>query len=864
MGGNCSRALGYIAPCSKIRYDVSMLDLGSLRDPACTRCRFHTDAAQVCSLGWPSARRPIMVVSKMPNSKTYQTDLENVLAEVGVDLRKVFFSSALKCQNFERNASNGDVKTCARSFLDAEIELIRPKYILALGNEALLALTGHSGIMKHRGRVIERAGATIVPTISPSAVQRNPGQRQGYVADLRLFANEINGVDGSLLAPETKIIDTLEKLKILEKILHRASTLVYDIESVDPGTEFHPDARMVSISFTFIYVTKGKKKLATVAIPLYHPESPFLRKWKAVLKFLAPVLEGIPVHMGHNTKYDARWCRQFGVQMRTDHDSLLMAHALDENRQKGLKPQAQSRLGVPPWGIDTKSLLDTPLTDVLEYNGKDTFYTYHISKQMLAELREKPRQLKIYQNLLMPACEEYVAAERRGVWMDRERLATRTKIAADTRDDLESQLMEWVPEAGTEGWPTLGKREKPAEINFNASNWARWWLFDYLKMPVLARGKEKDDGSPGAPSMAEAVVQNLTEATEHPALVLLAERSKWQKYCSSFLGTYEEQLDENDRIHTTYKLHGTVTGRTSSGKVDEEKLTAQRSQRRRGVNLQQVPRDPFIRGIFGAPPGYLFVEADYSQIELRLAAFCAQERRMLHLYAAGIDLHLATAAQTTGKPLSQVTKEERKKAKPTNFGFLYGMSWAKFILTAWQNYGIHFSPDEAEATRVAFFQAYPDLLVWHAKQRRLVKQFGRVESPMGRVRHLPDIYSPDRGVQAEAERQAINSPVQAMASDMLIFGMTLVAEQFRLQNVDAQVIGTVHDACNFQIHEKHMARALPLIKHTFETLPMEEAFGVRLNVPIIADLKAGHHWGDAVELSEDHVYDWRGLDVVSA
>jgi DNA polymerase-1 len=834
--------------------------LEAIRDPACTMCRMSMDAEKICVIGRGRAPAPIMVVGKMPNSKTYQQELEVQLSEVGIDPKQVFFTSAIKCRNFERDPTNKDVKTC-RAYLEAEIEQVKPKWILALGNEALLALTGHSGIMKYRAKPIARGRATIIPTISPSAVNRNPGQRAGYLADLRLFANEVKGVRSDEYTPDIKYIDTMDKLRKLERLLHKATTLVYDIESVDPGTEFHPDARMVSISFTFVYQSSktARKKLACVALPLYHPESPFRTKWRAVLRFLAPALERVPVHMGHNTKYDARWCRQFGISMRTDHDSLLMAHTLDENRQKGLKPQAQSRLGVMPWGIDTKSLIDTPLYEVLEYNALDTFYTYHISKIMLKELREKPRQWRIYKKLLMPASEEYVAAERHGVWMDRERLATRTKVAEDMRDELERQLMEWVPEPGSNGWPTQGRKAKPVEINFNASNWLRWWLFDHLEFPVLERGKEKDDGRPGDPSVKEAVIQNLTEATHHPALELLAERSKWQKYCSSFLSTYEEQLDERDRIHTTYKLHGTVTGRTSSGKIDEEKITATKGKRRRGVNLQQVPRDPFIRGLFGAPPGRAFVEADFSQIELRIAAFVARERHMLHLYQTGADIHRATAARTAGKPESEVTKDERKKAKAVNFGFLYGMSWKKFIETAWQNYGVKYTPAEAEATRVAFFDTYPDLMRWHARQRRLVSEFGRVESPMGRVRHLPDIYSPDRSVKAEAERQAINSPVQAMASDMLLLGMVLTAQQFREQGIDGYVIGTVHDACNFDIAEKDLPRALPLIKRTLEHLPLEEQFDVRLDVPIIADLKVGRHWGDAVELTEDDVMDWKGM-----
>lgn len=833
-----------------------MIDIESLRDPACTMCRMSMDAEKVCIMGSGRAPASIMVVSKMANSKTYQLELESQLREVGLDPADVFFTQAVKCKNFERSATNTDVKTC-RSYLEAEIEQVRPKHILVMGNEALLAVTGHSGIMKYRGRVIERGRASVIPTISPSAVKRNPGQLAGYLADLRFFAAQVKGTKTGVKPPDWKTIDTRAKLDKLKGLLRHATAVYYDVETVG-DSEFAADARMVSLALTFIYVSPatGKRRLAVVAIPLYHPQSVWRSRWRAVLQHLAPELERIPRHVGHNTKYDARWMRQFGVHMRTDDDSLLMAHVLDENRPKGLKPQAQSRLGVAPWAINTRSLLDTPIEDVLEYNALDTYYTYHICKIMRKELAEKPRQHALYTKLMMPSSETYVEAERHGVWMDRERLATRTKIAEDTRSLVEEKLGEYIPDPeATPDWPKLGKKGKLAEVNFNASNWAKWWLFDHLGMPVLRRGKEKDDGTQGAPSMAEDVIVDLRELTSHPALDLLMERSKWQKYCSSFLGTYEKQLDERDRIHTSYKLHGTVTGRTSSGKVDEEKITASRG-RRRGVNLQQVPRDPFIRGLFGAPQGRSFVEADFSQIELRIAAFIAREREMLHLYATGADIHLATAARTAGKPESQVTKEERKKAKAVNFGFLYGMGWSKFITTAWQNYGVHYSESEAQATRIAFFDTYPDLLRWHARQRSLARKYGRVETPMGRVRHLPDIYSPDKGVRAEAERQAINSPVQGFASDMALLSMVLVADKFKERGIDGFVIGTVHDAVNFEIADKHLARALPIIKDTMQNLPLEELFNIHLDVPIIADLKVGSHWGDAQELTEEQVYSW--------
>jgi DNA polymerase I-like protein with 3'-5' exonuclease and polymerase domains len=336
----------------------------------------------------------------------------------------------------------------------------------------------------------------------------------------------------------------------------------------------------------------------------------------------------------------------------------------------------------------------------------------------------------------------------------------------------------------------------------------------------------------------------------------MLERARWQKICAGFLDAYDELLTDEDRIHTTFKLTGTVTGRLSSGKEDAEKITAGNPSR--GVNLQQVPRDPFIRGLFGAPPGYLFVEADFSQVELRVVGFLSRDKVMMRLYQTGQDIHLATASNVLGIPKSQVTKDDRKKAKAVNFGFVYGMGWRKFIYTAFTKYDLRFTADEAKAVRKAFFDQFRGLLPWHARQRRLAHQYGRVMSPIGRVRRLPDIYSEDQQVQGEAERQAINSPVQSFASDMTMLSMVELQRIFTSGGMGAEVIGTVHDALLFQVPKSEVRATLPVIKGTMEDLPLEERFEVTLDIPIVADLKVGTHWGTARELEEEEVYNWKG------
>jgi len=403
-----------------------------------------------------------------------------------------------------------------------------------------------------------------------------------------------------------------------------------------------------------------------------------------------------------------------------------------------------------------------------------------------------------------------------------------------------------------------GDKRIPWEVNFNASNFARWMLFDWLELPIddEHRGKVKEDGGPGDPSMAESVLEHLKIETGHPVLEGMLERVTAQKHLSSFFNPYAELYDENHRIHTTFKLAGTVTGRLSSGKSDADKISGSRGKLR-GVNLQQVPRDPFIRGLFGAPPGWTFVEADYSQIELRLAAFMADETTMKHIYATGGDIHSTTASRVSGIPISMLTKEQRKHGKPINFGFLYGMGWRKFIETAFNSYGIIFSETEAMAARQIYFELYPKLPAWHAKQRRLVNEYGRVVSPLGRIRHLPDIYSPDKGVRAEAERQSINSPVQGLGSDMAVIAMIEINRRLREYGWEeyAHCLGLVHDAINFEIRDDYVARVIPIIKECMEDMDhLYRKFGVVIDIPIVADVSVGQHWGDKIELTPEQVY----------
>lgn len=811
-----------------------------VRDEGCERCPMHEAAREVCVTADGPSDAKIAIVTKRPMTENGQRYLAGQLRAAGIDPHEVLFTSAVKCRNYLHEPKTSDVRTCAE-FLQKELSIVKPEWVITFGNEALLATTKKSGIQKHRGKIYETGGHKVFPTIAPAAVLRRPGEQQGFEADLAFFARNVGGKPQKLRLPKAVFVDSHAKLRALGHALRGSVVASYDVETtISDRDEYAPDAAIISLALT---LTDKQDKLTCWGIPLYHPESPWREHWQTTLLGIAGDLESVPKQVAHNGKFDVRWLKRFGVNERCTFDTMLAAHLINENRSKSLKNLARTELGVANWGIDTKTLLDQPIRRVLKYNVLDTFYTQHLYLLYRRQLREQPRLLRIFKLLMMPALKILVESERRGIFVDQERLRIRAEQVKRTLDDIEDELLKYVPDSSP---------DFEGEVNFNpVTKFMQWWAFEHLKFPVVKRSKKT-----GRPSLDEEAMLILGSGGDlrlpngHPVIDLLMERSKWYKYHTSFFAPYAELVDENSRIHTTFKLHGTVTGRLSSGKEDADKISGRRP--RRGVNLQQVPRDSLVRGLFGAAPGFTFMEADFSQVELRVVAFVSREPQMIRLFQLGIDIHRATAIDVLRRDPKD--SEERKKAKAVNFGFVYGMGAPKFQHTAFMKYGLKLDIDECKQFRKAFFNKYEGLVEWHNKQRRLVHKYGRVVSPIGRVRHLPDIESKDESVRHEAERQAINSPVQSFASDMTTLSMILLDQEFHRLGYEVHILGTVHDSVLLEVRDEIVPEVLPLVKKTMENLPLARKFGVYMDVPVKVDIKLGTHWGDARELSEEEIW----------
>lgn len=808
-----------------------------LRNPSCDLCPLHEETKHVCMVS-DLRRADIMLVGEAPGAAEEQHGkpfvgqsgalLNRALQDFAkIDRADCYVTNVAKCRPPDnRTPERKEIQTCVDEYLIDEMNAVRPKFILTMGNSGLLGVLGKSGIMKHHGTPVPYQlenghAATVMPTIHPAAVLRNPKWGEDFALDMVRFGELVRG---ERKTPDTrvKIIRTVPQLVWLYKQLMQAKVIAWDIETyTEPAvkpfvhTNFQywhwNSSHIASIAFSW-------EEGTTAFIPLWHNS----RLWNdlgdgAALRVLRKAMTRDDcTYVAHNGKFDASWMTEFGVPVPQSFDTMLASHVLDENREKKLKSLARNMLGADGYdvGEELSNASEVPLQKLAVYNSKDADYTLRLAKHFRAELAKDAPSARLFAKLLMPASRALTEIEAVGVAIDPERWRERHDEAQEHCERLQEYIEERIP-----------KSMRP--INLRSPQQISKLLFIHLELPVLATTKK------GAASTAEKVLLRLfQEYRDVEILPALLEYRKWYKFLSTYLlPWWFEHRDRNGRIRSSYKPSGTVTGRLSGT-----------------GGIQQIPRDPFIRSIVCAEDGWKLLVADYSQIELRIAALLANEERMLRQFIAGEDVHMIRAMKITKKLRpEEVTKEERSRAKPVSFGFLYGMGAKNFVDYAFEEYGVDYTVEEAQAVRRSFFSDYPALLPWHARQRRLAQRYYKVSSPMGRVRHLPDILSNNEKVRGEAERQAINSPVQVMASDIML--LALIELHRSLPPDEARIVFTIHDSIGFEVRDGLVKQYAPVIREVMEdTERVERQFKCEINVPITVDVEVGTHFGEGKEI----------------
>lgn len=801
---------------------------------ACHDCNLCAFSSPTCIWGAGPSKAKVMVVNSYATEQDEQegaavmpSSLVERLRAIGLDPEKVYYTNAIKCACPRGTKYKvGDIKKC-KQHLDKEIAAVQPTYVLVLGAQALKA-TVDGSITELNGVMVEKGGIKYMPSYSPGIVYRDPGKAPFVEKAMNNFKAMMEGNLEGLPELDIRLITNMRELK---RAFHHLKDnnylyLSYDIETTGL-VRFEDEVNL----FGF-----GNDQVQYI-IPLEARYSPLKGARLAQRKLIRTCVNWLNRNakalVAGNGKFDDLFLKyRFGVKPNITFDVVLASHILNENTPNGVKENAVLECNAPEWDVDKdlktgKYETREKYQEYLTYLGYDIYYEYKLYRVFHKKLKQDRALMKLFYHLYMPGIISYETVEEHGVFIYPQQFKKVRKHLESEREAIEKQLLK------------LAKHE----VNWNSPAQIQKLLYEELKLPVIETTES------GSPSTSEATLMQLRD--KHPIVELILRYRGVNIQISHFIDGWINRM-WGRRLFPNFKLHGTVTGRTSCT----------------DPNLQQVPRDPIIRNLVGAPEGWSVVEIDYSQAELRIAAIMSGDETMKRIYQTGGDIHTHTYEMITGEKVSDdkyIKKEQRKKAKAVNFGFVYGMGWRKFKIYARDNYGVDLTDKEAEQWRERFFQAYHSLPKWHSKQRRIVQSMGQVRSPIGRLRRLPDIYSTDKSKKAEAERQSINSPVQGFGSDLTILGMSEIMGNAQYYDPDYVldkdkffVIGTVHDATLFEVRNDYLMEFCPRAKHILEhPKALEDVFHFDTDVPIVADVAVGRSWGAGIELHMEEGGDWQ-------
>lgn len=350
-------------------------------------------------------------------------------------------------------------------------------------------------------------------------------------------------------------------------------------------------------------------------------------------------------------------------------------------------------------------------------------------------------------------------------------------------------------------------------FNINSPKQVGELLFDKLKLDPKAKKSRT-----GQYSTSEEVLVALKE--RHAIVGVILDFRALSKLISTYISALPGYIAADGKIHTTYNQTVTATGRLSSSNPNLQNLPI-RSERGKLIREAVIPDE-----------GCLFLSADYSQIELRLLAHMSKDEHLLHAFRSGQDIHAATAARIFRKPIEEINKDERRKAKTANFGIIYGIS----------AFGLAQQLDcpRAEARQLIddYFAAFPGVIRYIEKQKEIARERGFAETLFGRKRYLPDILSNNATVRSFAERNAVNAPIQGTAADIIKIAMVAIHRRLKEENLKAQMIMQVHDELNFNVPENEVERVREIVVSEMQN-------AVHLSIPLIADCGVGKNWLEA-------------------
>ncbi len=594
------------------------------------------------------------------------------------------------------------------------------------------------------------------------------------------------------------ILDQAHLESWLER-LRAAELFAFDTETTSLN---YLDARIVGVSFA---VDPGK----AAYVPLAHdyPGVPAQLNREQVLEQLRPLLEDSTRRkLGQHLKYDLHVLANHGIALKgIQHDTLLESYVMDSTVRHDLDTLAARHLNmhtihfedIAGRGVKQLTFNQVALEQAVPYAAEDADVTLRLHRCLWPRLEPEAGLKSLYNDMEIPLINVLARMERTGVRVDAAVLKQQSLEIAQRLHELEQQAYQLAGD----------------HFNLGSPKQLRAILFERLGLPVGQKTPK------GQPSTAEDVLQEL--AVQYPLPRVIMAHRTLSKLKSTYTDRLPEQIHpQTGRVHTSYHQAVTSTGRLSSSDPNLQNIPIRTVEGRR------------IRQAFVPDPGWRILAADYSQIELRIMAHLSGDEGLLQAFAAGADIHRATAAEVFNVPVDEVNSEQRRSAKAINFGLIYGMS--AFGLA--RQLGIGRGAAQEYVNR--YFMRYPGVKVYMDDTRQKAVEWGYVETVFGRRLHLPDIRARNSQRRQAAERAAINAPMQGTAADIIKRAMLSVDHWLYESAIPVRMLMQVHDELVFEVAEDVLAEATAMIRAAMMA-------AAELKVALEVEIGIGSNWDEA-------------------
>ena len=532
---------------------------------------------------------------------------------------------------------------------------------------------------------------------------------------------------------------------------------------------------------------------------------------REAIKHLKPLLEDKSIlKIGQNLKYDWLVLKRHGIEIVPYDDTMLLSYVLDAGRgSHGMDELSKRHLGhetipfseVAGSGKNFIGFARVPLDKATAYAAEDADVTLRLWRVLKPRLAAE-RMTTVYETLERPLLDVLARMERRGISIDRQMLSRLSGEFAQTMARLEHEIHE-----------AAGQSFNPASPK---------QLGDILFGKMGLPGGKKT--ATGAWATGAQILEELADqGHDLPKRIL-----EWRQI-SKLKSTYADALPdfvnaETKRVHTSFSLAATTTGRLSSSDPNVQNIPVRTEEGRK------------IRAAFIATPGHKLVSADYSQIELRILAHMAEIPALRKAFADGIDIHAMTASEMFGVPVKDMDPMIRRRAKAINFGIIYGIS--AFGLANQLGIG----REEAGAYIKKYFERFPGIRDYIEQTKKFAREHGYVTTIFGRRCHYPQINSSNPSERAFNERAAINAPIQGTAADIIRRAMIRMDEALHSKKLKAEMLLQVHDELIFEVPEAEVDATISIVKKIMEDAPHP---AIQLAVPLQVDARAAKNWDEA-------------------